>query len=252
MRRIHLSCLGLLVAATIALFSCTNKTEIITSDTLGDFMPLQSGKYITYRLDSLSYTNFGTLQVIRRYQVKHVVDAQITDNLGRPSYRVYTYIRDSAGTQPWNANGSYFVTPLANQIEVIDDNLRVAKLHLPIKEGFQWNGNTFLPSDPYYPTYDFINDNDIKDWNFSYDNYESATSYRGNNYTDAYTVLQQDDHFNAPVTDPNTIGYNTVSVEKYSRNIGMVYRKYELWDYQTDPTDHFTGFGVTMWMIDHN
>ena len=252
MRQIHFSRISFLIVATLTLFSCTNKTEVLTSDPLSDYMPLQPGKYITYRLDSLTYSNFGTVAVISRYQVKHVVDAQITDNLGRPSYRVYTYIRDSAGTQPWDASGSYFITPLTNQIEVIDDNLRVTKLHLPVKEGFQWNGNTYLPTDPYYPTYDFINDNDIKDWHFTYDIFEPTTSYRGNNYTDVFTVIQQDDHFNAPVTDVNTIGYNTLSVEKYSKTIGMVYRKYELWDYQTDPTDHYTGFGVTMWMIDHN
>ena len=215
-------------------------------------MPLQPGKYITYRLDSLIFTNFGTVAVTRRYQMKHVVDAQITDNLGRPSYRVYTYIRDSAGTQPWSASGSYFVTPLATQAEVIDDNFRVVKLHLPIREGYEWNGNTYLADDPYFPSYDFINDNDMKDWDFIYDVYEPATSFRGNNYTNVYTVLQQDDHFNAPVTDFNTVGYKTLSIEKYAKSIGLVYKKYEIWDYQTDPTDHYTGFGITLWMIDHN
>jgi len=252
MRLIPAFRLSLLVIITLTLFSCSNKTETLASDKLSDYIPLQPGKYITYRLDSLVYTNFGTVAVTHRYQAKHVVDAQITDNLGRPSYRVYTYIRDSAGTQPWSASGSYFITPLAAQIEVVDDNLRVATLHLPIKEGYQWNGNTYLPDDPYYPTYDFINDNDMKDWDFTYDSFEPATSFRGNNYTNVYTVLQQDDQFNSPVTDINTIGYKTLSVEKYSKNVGLVYRKYELWDYQTDPTDHYTGFGITMWMIDHN
>ena len=240
-----------LIVTAVTLFSCS-KTEELATDKLSDYLPLQPGKYITYRLDSLVYTNFGTIAVTRRYQVKHVVDAQLTDNLGRSSYRMYTYIRDSAGTEEWSASGSYFITPLANQVEVVDDNLRVAKLHLPIKEGFQWPGNTYLPDDPYLPTYDFVNDNDMKDWDFTYDTFEPATSYRGNNYTNVFTVLQQDDHLNAPVTDVNGIGYKTLSLEKYSKSIGLVYRKYELWDYQTDPTDHYTGFGVTMWMIDHN
>jgi len=252
MRSINLFRFTFLIVTALALFSCSKKTEILASEKLEDYLPLQPGKYITYRLDSMTFTNFGTVSKISRYQMKHVVDAQITDNLGRPSYRIYTFIRDSAGTQPWNASGSYYVTPLADQVEVIDDNLRVAKLHLPIKEGFQWNGNTYLPNDPYLPTYDFINDNDIKDWDFTYDVFEPATSYGGNSYTDVYTVLQQDDHLNAPVLDVNTVGYKTLSVEKYSKNVGLIYRHYELWDYQTDPTDHYTGFAVTMWMIDHN
>ena len=234
------------------LFSCSNKKEELVTEKLSDYIPLQPGKYITYRLDSMIFTNFGTVAVTHRYQMKHIVDAEITDNLGRPSFRVYTYIRDSAGTQSWSASGSYFITLLATQAEATDDNFRVVKLHLPIKEGYEWNGNTYLADDPYYPSYDFINDNDMRDWDFTYDIFEPATSYRGNNYTDVYTVLQQDDYLNAPVTNINTIGYKTLSIEKYAKSIGMVYKKYELWDYQTDPTDHYTGFGITLWMIDHN
>jgi hypothetical protein len=252
MRFISTLRISLLIIITASLFSCKDKKEEFASEKLSEYIPLQPGKYITYRLDSLVYTNFGTVAVTRRYQVKHVVDAQITDNEGRPSYRVYTYITDSAGIQPWTASGSYFITPLTSQTEVIDDNMRVVKLHLPIKEGYQWPGNTYLSDDPYYPSYDFNNDNDIKSWDFTYDVFEPATSYRGHNYTDVFTVIQQDDHANAPVTDINSYGFNTQSVEKYSKNIGLVYRKYELWDYQTNPTVHYTGFGITMWMIDHN
>lgn len=252
MRFISTFRISLLIIISASLFSCKGTKEEIVSEKLSEYIPLQPGKYITYRLDSFVYTNFGTVGVTRRYQLKHVVDAQITDNLGRPSYRVFTYIRDSAGTQPWSASGSYYVTPLTSSTEVIDDNMRVIKLHLPIKEGYQWQGNTYLADDPYYPSYDFNNDADIKNWDFTYDIFEPATSYRGQNYTDVYTVLQQDEHSNAPVTDFNSYGFNTVSIEKYSKNIGLVYRKYELWDYQTAPTVHYTGFGITMWMIDHN
>ena len=168
------------------------------------------------------FTNFGRTTEIHRYQVKHVIDAQLTDNLGRPTWRVYTYIRDSAGTQNWNAMGTYFINVLNDQTEVTEDNLRVIKLHLPLKEGFDWKGNTYLPDEPYMLSYDFNNDNDMKEWNFSYDIFEPATSYRGNNYTDVFTVIQQDDNFNAPVVDASKYGYKTLSVEKYSKTIGMV------------------------------
>jgi hypothetical protein len=181
-----------------------------------------------------------------------VIDAQLTDNLGRPSYRVYTYIRDSAGTQSWTANGSYLITPAAQQTEVIEDNMRVLRLHLPIKEGFSWPGNSYLADDPYLPTYDFNNDNDMNSWDFTYDSFDPSFSYRGNNYTDVCTVVEHDEHSNAPVTDVGAYGFNTQAIDKYSKNIGLIYRKFELWDYQTSPTTHYTGFGVTMWMIDHN
>jgi hypothetical protein len=116
------------------LFSCNEKEELVT-ESLTDYMPLAAGKYITYRLDSLVFTNFGRTTEIHKYQVKHQVDALITDNLGRPAYRVFRFIRDSAGLQPWQPNGSYFITALADQVEISDDNLRMIKLHLPIIAG---------------------------------------------------------------------------------------------------------------------
>jgi hypothetical protein len=234
------------------LLSCSNKTEEFVTEKVTDYMPLQTGKYITYRLDSLVFKNFGTVIETHRYQWKHVIDAQITDNLGRPSYRIYTYLRDSAGTQPWSATGTYFITPLADQVELIDDNFRIIKLHMPVRDGFQWKGNAYLPFQPYSPAYNFINDVDIQDWDFTYEPVEPAFSYHGNNYTNVLTVTQIDEETNSPVTNVNALGYQTLSLEKYSKNIGLVYRKQVLWDYQTSLTPHYTGFGITMWMIDHN
>jgi hypothetical protein len=248
-------CLSLFVITIFTLFISCSKKEQFVSDALSDYIPLQTGKYITYRLDSMVFTNFGRNTEIHSYQVQHVVDAEVTDNIGRPSWRIYSYIRDSAGTQLWTPNGSYFITPLPTQTEVTEDNLRVIKMHLPIKEGYTWKGNSYLPDEPYAAMYDFNNDNDMKNWDFTYDVFEPALSYKGNNYADVYTVIEQDDSFNVPIVDVNKYGYKTVSVEKYSKTIGMIYRQYELWEYQPNtsgPSPYKTGFGVTMWMIDHN
>ena len=116
--------LFLLAISSLVFFSCNEKEELTTAS-LNDYTSLAAGKYITYRLDSTVFTNFGRAIEVHKYQVKHQVDALITDNLGRPSYRVYRFIRDSAGLQPWQPNGTYFVTVLYDQLELIDDNLRV-------------------------------------------------------------------------------------------------------------------------------
>ena len=250
--RVTLRRSALFILIPITIFSCAKKTEQLVTDNVSDYLPLKSGKYITYRLDSLVFRNFGTVIETHRYQVKHVVDAQITDNLGRPSFRVYTYIRDSAGTQDWSANGSYYVTPLTNQIEVIDDNFRIIKLHMPVSEGFQWKGNAYLPDQPYSPLYNFLNDVGIQDWDFTYEPFDDTWTYRGNNYKNVLTVSEMDESANAPVTNVNTLGYQTLSLERYAKDIGLIYRQHILWDYQLSLTPHYTGFGITMWMIDHN
>lgn len=189
--------------------------------------------------------------------MKFAVDAQITDNLGRPSFRIFRYIRDTAGTQPWvpiNNTSTFFITPLANQIELVEDNLRFIKLHAPIAIGFSWKGNQYLPFDPYSSLYNFSNDDEMQDWDFIYDKFEPTLSYLGNNYTNVYTVEEADESINVPITNPNGYASKNRSVEKYSKNIGLVYREYEMWEYQpgTGTGPYKTGFGLVMWMIDHN
>ena len=255
MRFYSISRLSLLAIVVTSLFSCSEKEEFIT-DNISDYVRLSPGKYITYRLDSLVFVNFGRIIETHRYQVKDQVDALITDNLGRPSYRIFRYLRDSLGTTPWQPSGTYYVTQLSDQIEVIEDNLRVIKMHMPIKDGFTWKGNKFLPNEPYIPSYLFSNDNFIQDWDFYYDGASSAFSYRGNNYSDVYSIEEVDESFNVPITSPTSYALRSRAIEKYSKNIGLVYREYELWDYQPNTSGtggpFYTGFGIRKWMIDHN
>lgn len=256
-------CLSITILSSLFFSSC-NEKETLTTDALTDYYKMTPGKYITYRLDSLVFTNFGRNTEVHRYQIKDVVDAQITDNLGRPAFRVFRYIRDSTGTQEWQPAGlTYSVTLLNNQVEVSENNLRFIKLHLPITDGYTWKGNKYLPTSncptatgPYCQLYNFSNDDNMPDWDYHYDGGLSTFSYQGKNYTDVLNVEQVDESFNVPITIPTAYASRSRSVEKYSKDIGLVFRQYELWEYQPNTGGsggpYKTGFGITMWMIDHN
>src|SRR6187455_529068 len=171
--------LSIVAILIITLFSCSEKEEFAT-EALLEYMPLQPGKYITYRMDSLVFTNFQRDIEVHSYHVKHVVDSEIKDNLGRPSYLVYRFLRDTAGTSEWVSNGSYYVTPLRDQMEVVENNLRFVKLHAPIREGNSWMGNKYLPNDPYASFgYTFGNDDNMKNWEYVYDLFEPEVTYEG-------------------------------------------------------------------------
>ncbi|MBC7946440.1 MAG: hypothetical protein H7Y42_01070 [Chitinophagaceae bacterium] len=254
MKLLSYSRFSLLALLLVSLFSCTKKDDFM-SEPLSDYFPLQTGKYITYRLDSMVFTNFGSITETRRYQLKYVVDIPVTDNEGRPAWRVYTYINDSTASGQWVSNGTIVVTPLDKKIEVTEDNLRVIKMHLPINPGFEWKGNAYLPFDPYGNSYDFSNDDDMRNWNFFYDQFEPTSEYRDQTYTDVYTIEQQDESENAPVINPSNYGYKNRGVEKYAKGIGLIFRHLELWEYQPNPSGvnpYKTGFGVIQWMVDHN
>ncbi len=238
------------------LFSSCDEKEELSSDEISEYYPTSVGKYIIYRLDSLVFTNFGRTTEIHKYQVKHQVDAQILDNLGRPAYRVYASIRDSAGTLPWQQMGTFTITVMEDQIEVQEDNLRFIKLHMPVNDGFSWKGNRYLPTEPYSGQFAFFPDNDMEIWDYYYDGPPSSYTYDGRVYDEVLTVEEFNESFNVPVTSPNAVGYMIRSVERYAKGIGPVFRHYELWEYQPNTGGSGgpfnTGFGITMWMIDHN
>jgi hypothetical protein len=261
MRKNLLLSFFLLPVVSCIIFSC-GKTEVLKTESLNDYMPLVVGKYITYRVDSTVFAAFGRTTEIHRYQEKDVVDAQVTDNLGRPSYRVFRYLRDSAGTQPWQPIGSFLVTQTSDHVEVIDDNQRVMKLHLPIRDGYSWKGNSFLAADPYGSIYTFSNDDNMSEWDFFYDGeMQDSASLQGKTYHDLRTVAQDDEYYEFPLGDPHPFISKSFGVEKYSKTIGMVYRDLELWEQQPNPSGtapnitydpYRIGFGIKMWMIDHN
>src|SRR5438309_968141 len=45
--------------AIVTISSCKKETETLQTEALSSYIPTQTGKYITYRLDSTIFTNFG-------------------------------------------------------------------------------------------------------------------------------------------------------------------------------------------------
>lgn len=244
-----------LLLSLFILSSCKKETEQIQLESLSDYMLSQAGKYITYRTDSTLFTNFGTLTTVHSYQEKHQVDGVITDNEGRTSYRVFRSLRDTAGTQPWKPSGTYYITPDTAAVDVIENNLRFVKLAFPLKQDNSWKGNRFLPNDPYGDAYEFSNDNNMFEWNYTYTSTGETLDLNGVAVNDVVTVQSADESLNAPVTDPATYGFINYSVEKYAKGIGLVYEELTMWEYQPNTGGnggYKTGFGVKRTMLDHN
>ncbi|MFT3845130.1 MAG: hypothetical protein QM725_08765 [Lacibacter sp.] len=228
---------------------------------LSDLYPLKSGKYITYRVDSLVFVNAGKLAEVHRYRVKHVIDHEVTDNLNRPAWLVYTYINDSLGNGPWVSNGTYIITPVDKQVEVYENNLRVIKLQQPALEGFTWNGNSHLPLHPFNPDFPMSVDLDMNSWKFNYTSINQQEKIGTTQIDSITTVTHVDESTNLPLVIDTVYATRELSLEKYAKNIGLVYREFELWENQprrsgTDANRTYNpvriGFGIKMWMVDRN
>ncbi|GAB3009087.1 hypothetical protein GCM10027051_07310 [Niabella terrae] len=242
------------------LAACSNRTEKFESAALTDYLPLSVGRSYTYRLDSLVFTRSGTVPELHRYQLRHRISGQAIDNLGRHTFIIQRLINNENGSGDWQARGSFYITPQEQQMEVITDNMRVIALTLPFRQGFTWKGNSYLirpgensNSSPYSDIYDMFVDDEMYAWDFSYSGFGSET-IEGQQYDDVWTIQQSNDSLNIPPTPETAIGYKAVSTEKYARGIGLVYKDLQLYDYQgpgsvDNPSAHYTGFGIRMWLI---
>lgn len=200
------------------LLNACKKTDTYHSDQLTDYLQLQRGKYITYRLDSLVFLNFGTQSAVRSYLAKDVIDDSVTDNLGRPSWRVIRYISDTTGIQPWTPIETYLITATRETVEVLENNLRFQKLKLPITNGFSWKGNSYIYTDIPYSEVSYL-----YDWDYTYDSVGMPYTVLGGSIPSSLIVHQRDSSNNfdnslLPVANPGpsqtiTLPVNTVTLD---------------------------------------
>ena len=247
----------LILLSLIVLYACNKQDASINTIQLTEYMPLQVGKYIHYRLDSMRFIDFGQRDTVISYDAKDVVDGELTDNLGRPTFRVVRYLRDLSSTndEDYIAKLTYFVTPSRESVELQEENLKFQKLRLPVNEGFNWHGNTFLPITPYYDIYQFSNDEDISLWDYTYINVNEPVTINDNIYDSTVTVQQVADSSNVPIEFPDGLAYRNYWTETYAKNIGLVYKEIVMWEYQPPNSGNpgfRSGFGITMSIIDHN
>ncbi len=236
----------LLIAALLV--SCKKETDSNFSvEPLSDYYPLQVGKYITYNLDSTIFLSFGKKDSIMHYEAQDRVDAEITDNLGRKAFRVIRYLRKDA-SQDWVANNTFMVIPTGKTIEYLENNLRFIKLTAPIKQDYSWKGNSFLDTYSQYSEIKYLDD-----WDYTYDSVGVPLTINSITIDSTIKVAERDEFLGQDPSLPNTeYAEKTYSVEKYGKGIGLIYREFLHWEFQSVNNNSYTGYGIKMSIIDHN
>lgn len=242
----------LVVMLSSILLSC-KQSETLQYEDAKDYYPMTVGKFITYKLDSTNYIGFNVNPVISSYFAKDSIEAKITDNLGRQSYRIVRYMRKLA-TDAWVPNSTYMVTVLDKSIEVVDNNMRFIKLQNPIRDLFSWKGNSYIESSGAFSQFQYL-----FDWEYQYAGIKEAKTYTvaGNpakTFNETVTVNQADATDGIP-TDPNGYSERNYSVEVYAKGVGLVYKDFLHWTYQppSGPTPGYrTGYGIKLTVIANN
>lgn len=241
---------SLVLFCVFTLVGCAKESETFETGLLSDYYPLQVGKTFTYRLDSTVLASFGTSLVVKSYQAKDSVESTFTDNQGRLSYRIFRLIRDTAGLKPWQFAATFFVTPTRQHVEFVDNNLRFIKLTAPVVVGNTWKGHSYIDTKSLNTSVSYLDE-----WQYEYR--DVSKPYRVSNaiYDSTVTVFQQDETTPPGPFNPQNYQQRNLGTEVYAKGIGLVYKEFLHWTWQTTPPPakyEDGSYGVKLSLISHN
>ncbi len=202
----------------VFIVSCKKETDMVNFDFGYNYYPDDSGSYVIYKVDSVLYNDFdpSNLKRFSSQYLKEIVTEQFTDNLGRKAKKVERFTTDSLN-HPWIPFNVWYIVKNSTNVERVEDNVRYIKLTFPVSVENTWRGNKYNVVNHFpYPDLKYTTTN--FDWNYTIKeinkNYTNGTI----NSDSTLTVVQVADSSNVQ---------KVYSVEKYSKNIGLVYK--ELW-----------------------
>lgn len=245
MIRKSLPFLLLALAFTVTMFSCKKPDDRPAAPQAEqEYYPLEKGKWVLYEVDSTIWDDTFCIERFYNYQVMHRVADTFTDNQGRPSYRVETYIRKKV-QDDWTPHSVFYATNTKVTLEIVYDQLRYIKMVFPINDGTTWKGNNYILSkDPDYAYYG--------DWDYHYKNIKYPFNTGFKEFDNTVTVEHIDEAVGDPIVYPEEIASRTSSREVFASGVGMVYREYIRWTYDPATTKCRKGNGVVMRAVDHN
>lgn len=168
-----------------------------------NYIPIDTGRYYIYDVDSIYIECAVGLNDTTNYQIKETYPSTFLDANGVIALNVTRYYR-SDSTQAWAlmTPDVWWLQRTTTRLEKSEENLRIVKMTYPIDENYTWNGNAYniLPAQDY--TY---GQNDIS-FNNGFEIFDSTI-----------TVYQKED-------TGNLIQYYLFT-ETYARNVGMVHKQ---------------------------
>ncbi len=238
------------IAINFLLIGCAKQSANLSLPSLNDYYPLETGHVLIYRLDSSLIPLFGNELQIKSYLAKDSTADTIRDNQDRLSYRIYRFVTDTLAIQPWRPIATYYITPADNSVEVVDNNnLRFIKLKEPIRNDFYWQGNSYIDTKSNNFLYEYL-----EGWKYTYQNVNQPYTVIKGVLDNTITVLQQDETSPEGPFDPDSYQQRNYSVEVYAKGVGLVYKEFLHWAWQTDPPPaHYdnNSYGIKLSLIDY-
>jgi hypothetical protein len=213
------------LTALISVGCGKNETETLPQK--GKFYyPLNLGKEMVYDVDSIIYDPQpnGFIQIdTYKWQIKEVLKDTFKDNTGLTQYQVERYSR-FRGSQNWTLE-NVVTSALTEQYALrTENNLRYIKFPTVLGINSKWDGNVFIdPAVKILVAGESIELFSSK-WTYQVESLDKAEKIGDKSFENVMTVLAQ--------TNPNILNEKRYTLEKYAKDIGMIYREQKILDTQ--------------------
>lgn len=192
-----------LIGISLAFSSCKEK-QGKAEDFSYDYFPIEIGHYVTYDVHEIIYDLNSSDET---YQIKELIESEITDNLGRPSLRIERYKR-ATDADDWVIKDVWYSTRTPSNAEKIEENVRYVKMSFPVRTYQEWDGNLY---------------NINSEWLYYYDSIGDSRTINGLEFDETVKVFQRE-NFNLIEEEE--------AYEIFAKDVGLVYKKLVDLDFQ--------------------
>lgn len=159
-----------------------------------------------YDVDSTVYNDLTLDTISYKYRIKEKLTDNFTDNEGKPATRLERFIKiydptKSYDSIPYTIKEVWMLNADDKKIQVLESNIRYTKLIFPIQANASWNGNA---------------NNALGERQYTYTYIDRAETVNGVSLPSVLQVKQRDD---------KTLISWQYEMEKYAKNVGLVYRE---------------------------
>ncbi len=182
-------------------FSSCEKSGTIKEELFHEYFPVDAGHWVIYDVDSIYHDDFTGETDTFYYQVKEVFNSYFIDDSGNEAVRLERFIRYEQD-QPWEIKNVWVARLLPMRAEKVEENIRYIKIVFPPKVNKTWDGNAYnIKSEQ---THRITRSHEPKTIN-------------NMKFDSVATVLQAD--FETEIS-------KEYKVEKFAKNVGMVYKEF--------------------------
>ncbi len=204
--------------------SCEDTKEDFQLDSLGyNYYPLEVGNYWIYQVDSVEYIDLGAIKDTSRSYVREEIVEEFVDQVGDTIFRIERKVSPTQDYN-WKVKDEWATEKNQTRVTRTEENLKYIKLVFPPTENISWDGNSFIPEGTEVfvagETMDFF-----LDWSYKVLSLDQTETIGDTEYEKVVTTQNAD-------SDELDLLHRRYVIEKYARDVGLVYKKHTILDTQ--------------------